>query len=81
MATVRSRELLAKLELKDHNLILRQRGLLWFEHVEPSSSAVRLACHLRVDGRPGPGRPKKLTENDSRKWKLMTVDWFVYFEH
>ena len=34
MATVRSRELLAKLQLEDLDLILRERRLCWFGHVE-----------------------------------------------
>ena len=51
MATVRSRsELLAKLELEDLDLILRER-LCWFGHVDRSSGAVRTACDIPVDGR------------------------------
>ena len=41
MATVRSSELLTKLELEDLNLILRERWLLWFGPVERSSGAIR----------------------------------------
>ena len=88
VATVRSSELLAKLELEDLNLILRER-LCWFGHVEHSSDAIRTACDIQIDGRRGPGRPKltvdpqerstwrnwkKLTERDCREWKLTTVD-------
>ena len=66
MATVRLSELLAKLELEDLNLILRERRLCWFGHVEHSSGAIRTACDIQVDSRQGPGRPKltwkKLTE-------------------
>ena len=39
-ATVRSNELLAKLGLEDLNLILREKRLRWFGHVERSSSAI-----------------------------------------
>ena len=42
VATVRSSKLLAKLELEDLDLILRERRLRWFGHVERSSGAVRL---------------------------------------
>ena len=67
-------ELLAKLELEDLNLILRER----FGHVECSIGAVRTACDIQIDGRRGAGRSKltwkKLTENDCREWKLTTVD-------
>ena len=76
VATVRSSKLLAKFE--DLDLILRERRLRWFGHVELSNGAVRTACDIQVDGRRGLMRPKltwkKLTENDCREWKLMTVD-------
>ena len=78
VATVRSSELLAKLELEDHDLILRERRLRWFGHLERSSGAIRTACDIQIDGRPGAGRPKltwkKLAERDCCEWKLMTVD-------
>ena len=77
-ATVRPRELLAKLELEDLNLILRERRLHWFWHVERSSGAIRTACDIQIDGRLGAGRPKltwkKLTEKDCREWQLKKVD-------
>ena len=66
VATVRSSLLLAKLELEDLNLILRERRLHWFGHVERSSGAIRTACDIQIYGRRGAGRPKltwkKLTE-------------------
>ena len=55
---VRSSELLAKLELEDLNLILRESRLRWFGHVERSSGAVRTACNIQIKGRRGAGRPK-----------------------
>ena len=78
VATVRSSELLAELELEDLNLILREIRLCWFGHKERSSDAIRTACDIQIDGRRGAGRPKltwmKLTEKDCREWKLTTVD-------
>ena len=78
MATVRSSELLAKLELEDLNLILIERRLRWFGHVEGSSGAIRAACDIQIDGRRWAGRPKltwkNLMERDCREWKLTTVD-------
>ena len=75
---VRSSKLLAKLELEDLNLILRERRLCWFGYVERSSGAVRTACDIQIDGRQRAGRPKltwkKLTEKDCCEWKLTTVD-------
>ena len=66
VAMVRSRELLAMLE--DLDLILRDRRLCWFGHVERSSGAVRTACDIQIDGRREAGRSKltlkKLTEKD-----------------
>ena len=77
VAMVRSSELLARLELEDLDLILRERRLRWFWHVERSSVAIRTACDIQIDGRRGAGRPKltwkKLTER-LPKWKLTTVD-------
>ena len=55
VATVRSRELLAKLELEDLDLILREKRLRWFGHVERSSGAIRTACDIQIDGRGGGG--------------------------
>ena len=78
VATVRSSKLLAKLELEDLDLILRERRLRWFGHVEHSSGAIRTACDIQIEGRRGAGRLKltwkKLTERDCREWKLTTVD-------
>ena len=67
-----SSELLAKLVLEDLDLILRERRLHWFEHVEHSCRAVRTACEIQIDGRRGAERPKltwkKLVEKDCRDW-------------
>ena len=79
-----SSELLAKLQLEDLHLILRERRLRWFGHVERSSGAIRTAYDIQIEGKGGggggggAGRPKqtwkKLTEKDCREWKLTTVD-------
>ena len=69
VATVRSSELLAKLELEDLDLFLRERRL---------RGAVRTACDIQIDGKQGAGRPKltwkRLTEKECRELKLTTVD-------
>ena len=74
VATVRSSELLVKLELEDLDLILRDRRLRWFGHEEHFIGAIRTACDTQIDGRRGAGRPKltwkKLTERNSRKEHL-----------
>ena len=78
VATVRSSKLLAKLELEDLDLILRERRLRWFGHVERSNGAIRTACDIQIDGWRGAGRSKltrkKLMERYCREWNLMTVD-------
>ena len=58
VATVRSSELLAKLELDDLDLILRRRRFGWFGHVERSSGAASTACDIQIYGRQGAERPK-----------------------
>ena len=78
VAIVRSSEVLSKLVLEDLDLILRERILCWFGHVERSSGPIRTACDIQIDGRRGAGRPKliwkKLMEKDCLEWKLTTVD-------
>ena len=80
VATVRSSKLLAKLQLEDLDLLLRERRrrLCWFGHMELSSGAIRTACDIQIEGRLGAGRPKQawknLTEKDCREWKLTIVD-------
>ena len=78
VSMVSSSKLLAKLEFEDLYLILRERRLRWFEHVERSSGAVRTACDIQIDCWQVAERPKvtwkKLTEKDCSEWKLTTVD-------
>ena len=50
VATVRSSERLAKLELEDLDLILREGWLSWLGHMECSSGAVKTACDIQIDG-------------------------------
>ena len=65
VAMVRSSELLAKLELEDLDLILRERRLCWFGHVERLIGAIRTAYDLQIEGRRGAGRPKQ-TQTDRK---------------
>ena len=73
VARVRSSELLAKLQLEDLNLILRERRLRWFGHVEHSNGAISTAYDIQIEGR-RKQTWKKLTEKDCHEWKLTTVD-------
>ena len=74
----RSNELLAQLGIEDLDLILKERRLRWYEHVECSNGAVKTAFHIQVAGKRGPGRPKmtrkQLTERDCREWKLSAIN-------
>ena len=78
IVTIRSSELLAWLGIEELDLILKERSLHWYGHVERSSGAVRTACDIQVDGKHGPGRPKmtwkQLTERNSREWKLLAIN-------
>ena len=75
IVTTRSNELLVRLGIEDLDLILKERRLRWYGHVECSNGA---AFDIQVDGKRGPGRPKmtweQLTEGDCREWKLSAIN-------
>ena len=77
-ATLRSIELLAWLGIENLDLILKERRLRWYGHVERSNGAVKTPFDLQVNGKRGPGKPKmtwkQLTERDRREWKLSAID-------
>ena len=76
IVTTRSNELLVRLGIEDLDLILKQRRLRWYGHVERSNGAVK--TDIQVDGKHGPGRPKmtwkQLTERDCREWKISAIN-------
>ena len=55
IVTTRSNELLAWLGIEDLDLILKERRLRWYGHVECSSGAVKTAFDQQVDGKRGLG--------------------------
>ena len=77
-ATIRSTELLARLGNEDLDLILKERRLRWYGHVERSNGAVKTAFDIQVKGKRGPRRLKmtwkQLTERDRREWKLSATE-------
>ena len=77
-ANIRSTELLARLGTKDLDLILKERWLCWYGHVECFNGAVKTAFDRQIVGKHGPGRPrmtwKQLTGRDCREWKLSAID-------
>ena len=78
IVTTRSNDLLVRLGIEDLDLILKERRLRWYGHVERSSGAIKTAFDIHVDGKRGPGRPKmtwkQLTERDCREWKLSAIN-------
>ena len=81
VVTTRSNELLAWLGTEDLDLILKERRLHWYGHVERSNGAVKTAFHLQAEGKRGPGRlqddmeaAQLLTVRDCREWKLLAIN-------
>ena len=78
VATVRSKKLLAQLEIDYTVVNLREKRLHWFVHVEQFSGAFKTVCSNRIEVERGPGRPKTtwmtLTDRDLREWKLNEFD-------
>ena len=58
IVTTRSSELLERLGIEDLDLILKERRIQWYGHVERSNGAVKTAFHMQVEGKHVPGRPK-----------------------
>ena len=50
VATLRSNKLLARLEISDLDVILREKRLRWFGLVEQSSGAIKTVCDLQIEG-------------------------------
>ena len=78
VVTTKSKELLARLGIEDLDLILRERRLRWYGHVELSNGAVKTAFHIQVEGKRGAGRSKmtwkQLTDRDCREWQLSAIN-------
>ena len=66
-------ELLAQLGIEDLDLILKERKLRWYGHVERSNGAVKTAFPIQVEGKCGMTW-KQLTERDCREWKLSAIN-------
>ena len=74
VASVRSKELLAQLEINDPDVILREKRLCRFGHIERSSGAIKTVCDMQIEEKCGQGWSKMtwrtLTERDRCEWKL-----------
>ena len=77
-ANIRSTELLARLGTEDLDLILKERRLRWYGHVECSNGAVKIASDIQIVGKRGPERHnmtwKQLTGTDCTEWKFSAID-------
>ena len=74
VATVRSNELLARLEIDNLDVILREKRLHWFGHAEQSSGTIKTVCDMQIEGKHGLGRPKMTWRTLTYEWKLNKVD-------
>ena len=78
IVTTRSNELLVRYGIEDVDLILKERRLRWYGHLERSNGAVKTAFDIQVDGKCGPERPKmtwkQVTGKDCREWKLSAIN-------
>ena len=78
IVTTSSNKLLARRGIEALDLILKERRLHWYGHVERSNGAVKTAFHIQVEGKRGSGRPemtwKQLTERACREWRLSAIN-------
>ena len=58
VATVRSKYMLAQLEIDYIVVNLREKMLHWFVHVDQISCAFKKVCDMQIEVERGPGRPK-----------------------
>ena len=71
IVTTRSNELLARLGIEDLDLILKERRLRWYGHVERSNSAVKTAFDIQVDGKRG---LREIPESGSSRLSTLMID-------
>ena len=73
VATYRSNDILTLLSKEDLALILWQRRLRWYGHMERLSAGIKTAWVIYLSGSHGAGRPKttwkQVTERDQKDWK------------
>ena len=68
--------------IEDLELILKERRLRWYGHVERSSGAIKTVFDIQVDGKRGPGRPKmtwkqlteRIEESGSSRLSTLMID-------
>ena len=77
-AMVRSVALLNKLGVESLDVILREKRLRWYGHVERSTGAINTTFHMQVPGNAGRGRPrltwKEVSKKDRAAWRLDGVN-------
>ena len=75
VATVRSNELLAQLEIDDLDVILREKRLHWFGHIERSCGAIKTVYNMQKEGKCAPGRSRLTwkTQRETMRLRLILV--------
>ena len=78
VTTVRSKYLLAQLEIDYIIVNMREKRLRWFVHVEQFSGAFKTVCDMQIDAERCTGPPKTawmtLTDRDLYEWKHNEFD-------
>ncbi|XP_014675865.1 PREDICTED: uncharacterized protein LOC106815854 [Priapulus caudatus] len=73
-----SNELLGRLGILDLDVVLRERRLRWYGHVQCSTGAIKIVGEVRVVGVRRRGRPKmswkEVVTKDREQWNLSAVD-------
>ena len=67
-STIRSTERLARLGIEDLDLILKERRLPWYGHMERSKGAVKTAFDIQVDRKLGPEDPDLILKERRLRW-------------
>ena len=73
-AMVRSVALLNKLGVESLDVILREKRLRWYGHVERSTGAINTTFHMQVPGNAGRGRPRLTWKEVSIKAVLCCLE-------
>ena len=78
VATVRSKHLLAQLEIDYIVVNLREKRLRFIVYLDQINGAFKTFCDMQIEVEHGPGRPKTawmtLTDRDPHEWKHNEFD-------
>ena len=79
VATVRSNKMLAQLEMDYLDVVLREKRLRWFGHVERFNGALKTVCNMQIEGKRTEAQDDmedtyRQRKRDRREWKFNEVD-------